>query len=152
MFHQHSLPVSKPHEQARSILKTALSAEMISVEQLHGILTAGFEELVLLDIRTTVEQREMLIPGSTLYPCPHDLENRANLTPFRTHFTRTFNRHLFDGDTAHILICRTGPRAGIALEWMLKNGFRACELLGGIQEWQWKGLPLQRPSTVGTLH
>ncbi len=152
MFQRSIYPTSEYHDQVETVLEMALLAEMISAEQLHAIIQVDFEDIVLLDIRTSTEQQDNIIPGATLYPCAHDLQDRSNLVPFTDHFARTFNRDFFDLDKRYILICRTGPRAGIALKIMLEHGFQACELLGGIQEWQSKGFPLENRSIKQTIH
>lgn len=132
--------------ETREIGRKALFNEMISVEQLHRIVQAPPPEAVLLDLRTPVEQREGVIPGSVLLPCDHNLENRQDTEPFRRSFDRLFDPLRFDREKWYILICRSGPRTAIALPYFLDHGLQACELIGGVMEWTRQGHELIAPS------
>lgn len=127
---------------AESLLEKALESEMISAEQLSRLTQENLSHVVLLDVRTTTEHHQGVIPGSILFPCDHDLDNLENTTIFSKSFHDRFRPELFDAAWNYILICRTGPRTAIALETFLEHGLSACELLGGITEWQRRGLPL----------
>ncbi len=131
-----------------TILERAMDTEMISAQQLHDLCIACPPGVVLLDIRAEEEQRDGIIPGSTLFPCDHDLQNRENKTIFTRCFLQRFDPARFDENNKHILICRSGPRAAIALNTFLEHDLPGCELLGGILEWQRCGLSLTRPDTV----
>ena len=128
------------------ILAKAMASEMISVQQLHHLIQFPQPLVVLLDVRTPTEQQLGVIPGSMLFPCDHDLNNLDNTTIFAESFHSRFRPEQFDPTAYYILICRTGPRTAIALEVFLQHNLFACELLGGITEWQHKGLALQPPS------
>lgn len=130
---------------AKRILEKSLESEMIAVAQLDILNQAKLPGVVLLDVRTTIEHRQGVIPGSVLFPCDHDLENLENTTVFTKSFHKNFHPEAFDQELQYILICRTGPRTAIALETFLQHGFSACELLGGVTEWQHLGLALQSP-------
>ncbi|MBF0161629.1 MAG: hypothetical protein HQL88_05000 [Magnetococcales bacterium] len=129
------------------ILEKALESEMISVEQLHHLLQARPPRVVLLDVRTAQEHRLGVIPGSRMLPCDHDLDNLENMAIFSDSFRERFRPEQFDPADRHILVCRTGPRTAVALAAFLQHDLPACEVLGGITEWQRKGLPLQLPDS-----
>ncbi|MEO5363814.1 MAG: rhodanese-like domain-containing protein [Magnetococcus sp. DMHC-8] len=128
------------------ILAQAIDSEMISVEQLALLLQAPPPTLTLLDVRTPMEHRQGVIPGSVLFPCDHDLDNLENTTIFSASFRSRFKPEAFAPDRQYVLICRTGPRTAIALEAFLCYSLAACELLGGVTEWRKKGLALQLPN------
>ncbi|WP_130472766.1 rhodanese-like domain-containing protein [Candidatus Magnetaquicoccus inordinatus] len=135
---------------AEQILKKAMDAEMISVEQLYQLLQNGpLPTVTLLDVRTPTEQQLGIIPGSVLFPCAHDLENLENTAIFSASFQENFHPENFDPEQYYILICRTGPRTAIALEAFLQHELVACELLGGITEWRQKGYTVQIPEEGG---
>lgn len=132
-------------EESREVLDKALFNEMISVDQLHLVVEAAPEGTVILDIRTGIEHREGVIPGARLFPCDHNLENRQDLDPFKISFAALFDPGRFDPTLRYILICRSGPRTEIALEAFLDGGLKACELIGGVEEWKRQGYPLVSP-------
>ncbi len=144
------MSVSNPSLSPERILEKAMESEMISVEQLHCVLQNPPPHVVLLDVRTPVEHRQGVIPGSVLFPCDHDLENLQNTAIFAESFRARFRPEDFDPTRQYILICRTGPRTAIALDIFLCYNLAACELLGGVSEWQQKGLALQRPNSDTT--
>lgn len=46
-------------------------------------------------------------------------------------------------ESDYILICRSGKRAAMAAEILVKNGFRSVKVLsGGVMQWEKEGLPL----------
>lgn len=137
-----SLPASPEH-----ILEKALESEIISAEQLHTLIQSPPPNLIWLDIRTPIEQKQGIIPGSTLFPCDHNLQNLEDTTIFTESFCKKFMPETFDTEKCYILICRTGPRTGIALEIFLRHNLPACELLGGITEWQRLGLAVCPPNS-----
>ncbi|MBF0126405.1 MAG: bacteriohemerythrin [Magnetococcales bacterium] len=130
-------------EETREIIEKALFNEMISIEQLRRVIDRAPADAILLDLRTPDEHREGVIPGSTLFPCDHNLENRQDTEPFLRCFTARFDPEQFNPHNWYILVCRSGPRAAIALESFLQHGLKACELIGGIQEWLRQGLQLE---------
>ncbi|MBF0461646.1 MAG: hypothetical protein HQL87_09640 [Magnetococcales bacterium] len=128
---------------AASILERAMATGMISAQQLHHLLHASLPRVVLLDVRTPVEHQQGIIPGSVLFPCDHDLSSVKNMAIFTKSFGEKFRPEAFDPTCHYVLICRTGPRMAVALEIFLRHHFTACELLGGVTEWQRQGLALQ---------
>jgi hemerythrin-like metal-binding protein len=119
----------------QKIIDTALFNEIVSASQLKQIITLAPPDAVLVDLRTDIEQQEGIIPGSHLYPCDHNLENRQDTKLFQDSFSAKFNPDQFDSSKRFFLICRSGPRTGIALEAFLENDLMACELIGGVEEW-----------------
>jgi hemerythrin len=128
--------------ETRQIAEKALFNEMISAEQLQRIIELAAGNAVLLDLRTESEQAEGIIPGSFLYPCDHNLQDRQDTEPFRRSFEGRFMPEAFNADRWYVLICRSGPRAAIALESFQQHELQACELIGGIQEWLRQGYAL----------
>ncbi|MEO5345988.1 MAG: hemerythrin domain-containing protein [Magnetococcus sp. YQC-9] len=128
--------------ETREIAKKALFNEMISVQHLHRALELGKPGMVVLDLRTQTEQNEGVIVGSELFSCDHNLVDRLDTAPFRRSFISHFDPERFDPEALHVLICRSGPRAAIALEYFQESDLKACELIGGIQEWTRQGYPL----------
>ncbi|MBF0417785.1 MAG: hemerythrin domain-containing protein [Magnetococcales bacterium] len=128
--------------ETREITEKALFNEMISVQHLHRAIELGRPGLVILDLRTPVEQAEGIIAGSELFACDHNLLDRQDTEPFRQSFGARFDPEAFDPEALHVLICRSGPRAAIALEAFQEHELKACELIGGIQEWVRQGYAL----------
>lgn len=137
-------------EETQNVIDKALFNEMISASQLHLIVQTRPEKAIFLDIRTTTEHQEGIIPHSQLFPCEHNLENRQDTAPFKQSFYNQFHPSRFEADTRYFLICRSGPRTEIALESFLQHGLMACELIGGIEEWKRQGYPVE-PVTATTL-
>ncbi|MEO5365515.1 MAG: bacteriohemerythrin [Magnetococcus sp. WYHC-3] len=129
-------------EETREVLDRAVFNEMISADQLRMIVDAARPDTVIVDLRTATEQAEGIIPCSVLFPCDHNLDNRADTGPFTRSFTRRFDATLLDADKRYVLVCRSGPRAEIALEAFLEQGLKACELIGGMVEWQHQNHPV----------
>ncbi|MBF0182031.1 MAG: hemerythrin domain-containing protein [Magnetococcales bacterium] len=135
--------------ETRAITEKALFNEMIAAQHLHRALELGGCGMVLLDLRTDIEQNDGIIRGSRLLRCDHNLADRQDTEPFRRSFLARFDPGQFDAEALHVLICRSGPRAAIALEYFQENDLKACELIGGIQEWTRQGHPLVAPEELG---
>ncbi|MBF0144328.1 MAG: rhodanese-like domain-containing protein [Magnetococcales bacterium] len=131
-----------PHAQVEELLEKALEQEMISTGQLMSVVSAELAGVILLDIRTPTEFAEGIIRSSHLFPCDHNLVNREDVSLFRACFDKKFDPGQFDPDLRYVLICRSGPRTEIATERFVACGLRACELVGGIEEWKRQGFPL----------
>ncbi|MBF0294259.1 MAG: hemerythrin domain-containing protein [Magnetococcales bacterium] len=132
--------------ETRAITEKALFNEMISARDLHRALELGHGGMVLVDLRTGIEQNAGIIRSSLLMPCDHNLVDRQDTAPFRRSFSAQFDPGQFAADAPHVLICRSGPRAAIALEAFQESNLKACELIGGIQEWTRQGYPLVMPA------
>ncbi len=141
--------MSENQHDAETILEKALDNEMISAQQLLELIRSRPSRVVLLDIRTEIEQRQGVIPGSMLFPCDHNLENLEDTSIFNRSFHQRFKPEGFDAGQRYVLICRTGPRTAIALATFLAHDLQACELLGGVTEWVNKGFELD---PIGPLH
>ena len=136
--------------ESQNILDKALFNEMISTDQLKKIVDSPPTGAVIVDLRSEMEQQEGIIPSSHLYPCDHNLKNRQDTTIFSDFFNHIFDPAHFDPEKYYILICRSGPRTAIALEIFIDNGLKACELVGGIEEWKRQQYPLV-PVDASTL-
>lgn len=144
--------MSNPSLSAEQVIKKSLDSEMISADQLYALMQSKPAHLVLLDVRTELEYKQGVIPGSKLFPCNHDLDNLENTVPFSADFHQKFSPDLFDQKNVYVLICRTGPRTAIALETFLEHELLAFELLGGVTEWSRLGYQLQDPKQSDDLH
>jgi rhodanese-related sulfurtransferase len=96
----------------------------ITVDQLREMMNSD-SNLVLLDVRNPYELEDKSlghIDGVLNIPLP-DLEKRlSELDKF------------IDKDIA--VICRSGRRSGIATDILLKNGFNAVNVLGGMIQYR----------------
>jgi len=80
--------------------------------------------IVLLDVRTIEEHKEVRIPGSILIP--YDvIEQEANVL-------------LPEKETVILVYCRTGRRSVIAAEALVKMGYTNVKNLGGIIDWPYE--------------
>lgn len=90
------------------------------------------DELVVLDVRTPAEFREVHVPGSTNLPLG-DLERRAQEI-----------RELAAARPV-LLVCRTGRRAESARAELSRKGLAGVRVLeGGLAAWVDAGLPVNR--------
>lgn len=91
----------------------------------------GNQSFVIIDIRTAEE-----------YASEH-IENTTNLD----FYSETFREELdkLDKNKTYLIYCRTGRRTAIARGIMEELGFREVyNMLGGITQWEAKGLPTLR--------
>ena len=97
---------------------------VITVEQLREMMRSD-SSLVLLDVRNPHELEDKSlghIDGVLNIPLP-ELENRlGELDEFK------------DKDIA--VICRSGRRSGTATDLLVKNGFNAVNVLGGMVQYR----------------
>ena len=124
------------------VIEKAMFNEIITANLLNQIVQIAPPDIVLIDVRTDSEHQEGIIPTSQLYPCDHNLEDRNDTAIFRQCFSKSFDYKQFDHTTRYFLICRSGPRTEVALEFFLEYGLMACELIGGIEEWKRQDLPI----------
>lgn len=88
-------------------------------------ISAG-EAVVLLDVRTNGERRRGSVPGSLHIPL-HELAARiGELEPHR-------NKEI-------VVYCQTGSRSIPATARIMKAGFKAANLKGGMAEWNFRNL------------
>ncbi len=85
---------------------------------------------VLIDIRTSSEQKKGIIPGALL------------MDFFSDNFETAINK--MDKTKTYYIYCASGGRSSEASELMLKNGFmHVVDLDGGIKKWKEANLPIQ---------
>jgi rhodanese-related sulfurtransferase len=82
----------------------------------------------LLDVREPYEFKEGHIPGARLLPLG-ELESRLNELPV---------------DREILVICRSGNRSGAATRQLIRAGYQAVNLNGGMIGWQRAGYPVKR--------
>jgi rhodanese-related sulfurtransferase len=91
---------------------------------------------VLLDVREPAEWQVGHVPGAVHVPLGQ-LEGRFGALP---------------RDQRIVVICRSGNRSGTATAVLVRSGFDAVNLRGGMQAWASAGLPVEtgdaRPGTV----
>jgi rhodanese-related sulfurtransferase len=94
----------------------------VDVKEAHALLSTDTTVLVL-DVRTPAEYTGELghIPNSILIPL-QELETR--LGQLEAHRGKTI-----------LAVCRTGRRSGIAASMLVKNGYRALNVEGGMVAW-----------------
>lgn len=83
---------------------------------------------LLLDCREPHEWREVRIPDSLhipMYQVPHRLAE-------------------LDGETPITVVCAHGVRSYAVAEYLIRNGFKARSLKGGIEAWQMHGGEVER--------
>lgn len=80
----------------------------------------------LLDVRTKKENAESRIKGTTLIPLP-ELEDRLDELPKQD----------------IVVYCRSDNRSSYAVSILEKHGFRAFNLVGGIESWKDKGFGVE---------
>ncbi len=100
----------------------------IDVETLVSQLGTGDHGLLLLDVREQEEWRFGHAPGSVNVPLS-TLPSRVD--------TLDRNRRV-------ICVCRSGNRSAKATEWLLRQGFDAVNLVGGMNVWSSFGHPVVR--------
>lgn len=98
----------------------------------HHEIDARPGEYLIIDVRTPAEFREVHIPGSINVPLA-DVGRFASELKARA------------AGNEVILTCRTGKRATMAFEQLLRKGLSDCRVLeGGINSWVEAGLPIDR--------
>ncbi|NWF71286.1 MAG: rhodanese-like domain-containing protein [Chloroflexi bacterium] len=82
----------------------------------------------LLDVRTAAEFRDAHIQGAVLIPLD-ELEDRLAEVP---------------RERAIICVCRSGSRSGMATSQLVRAGYDASNLQGGMIAWGMAGLPVKK--------
>ena len=95
----------------------------ISADNVKEMVDAG-DDFVLLDVRTPEEYAEAHI------------EPAKNL-PVDSIDTDTASKFIPSTDTPVVVYCRSGHRAGIALDTLKSLGYTNVKNMGGISEWTW---------------
>ncbi len=111
--------------------QNAKNVASISVNQAHEMVAKDSTVLVL-DVRTLAEFTGDLghVENSVLIPI-QELEQR------------TGELEKYKGRKI-LAICRTGRRSGIAVEELLKNGYNAVNVEGGMVQWNKAGFPVTK--------
>jgi rhodanese-related sulfurtransferase len=116
-----------------SLLALGATAADVGQEALLKRIDAKDRSLVVLDVRTPAEFAEGHVPGAR--NIPHDaIEGQMSSL-----------EGLKDKDV--VVYCRSGKRAGLALETLSKHGFtRLSHLEGDMQGWLAAGRPVEKPA------
>lgn len=95
--------------------------KIITPAQLKKKLEAG-EKLELVDVREDYEVQQGKVPGAKHIPMA---EIPANLS-------------YFDKNKEYIFICRSSRRSGNVCLYMQEQGYKVCNMIGGMLEWKGK--------------
>ena len=120
-----SCTASQTSVQVQPAVAQAAVAELpaeISVEKAATYYSAG---AFVLDVRQPEEWNEVHIPNTTLIPLP-ELSSRLSELP---------------KDESIIIICRSGNRSAQARDILLRAGFEATSVAGGMNDWKAAGYP-----------
>lgn len=93
----------------------------ITPEELQKKLEAG-EKLELVDVREYDEVAQGMIPGAKHIP--------MNEIPEKLDY--------FKKDQEYIFICRSGRRSANVCFYMQDQGYKVCNMVGGMLEWKGK--------------
>lgn len=105
----------------------------IGVEALNELLQSASTPVRLVDIRTTNEVAQGVIPGAEFVP--------MQLIPRKMESWR--------GDELVVLYCRSGVRSAQACVFLAEQGLtNIVNLRGGIVDWHRLGLPVVAPETL----
>ncbi|MDR2714752.1 MAG: rhodanese-like domain-containing protein [Coriobacteriales bacterium] len=97
---------------------------VISAQEAHERIAAAQaqgEELIVLDVRTPAEYRQVRIPGAVLLPVD-ELSRRAST-------------ELPNKDVPILVYCQSGGRAGSAVSQLKSLGYSDVVSFGGIMQW-----------------
>ena len=98
----------------------------ITPDEVARRLAVG-EQLLVLDVRQPDEYAEGHVAGSTLIPLDQ-LALRLDELP---------------KDRPIAVICRSGNRSGVATGMLLRDGFTAANVTGGMLAWQQRSLAME---------
>lgn len=113
----------------------AADVPVVAQEQLQSRLAAKDPQVVVLDVRTPEEFAAGHVPGAI--NVPHD-QVEARIAELRGARDRDL-----------VVYCRSGKRAGVALETLGRLGFtRLAHLEGDWLAWESAGLPAERPALL----
>ncbi len=93
------------------------------------------EGAVIIDVREPDEYREAHVVGSVLIPMG-EVAERVDEIP---------------DDQPVYVICRSGARSGRAVEWLIRQGYDATNVSGGILAWLELGNPAVTGDEAGSL-
>lgn len=96
--------------------------DTLSIESSKGVELYGNEDYVFLDVRTEDEHRLKAIPNTPVLPV-QELEARIDeLKKYK--------------DKKIVVYCRSGNRSRKGTDILLKHGYDAVNLLGGMIQWK----------------
>ncbi|HEY7976189.1 MAG TPA: rhodanese-like domain-containing protein [Ktedonobacterales bacterium] len=99
----------------------------IFTREAHEKLQVG--SALLVDVREPWEYEEVHVSGARLIPLGE--------------FTRRYGELPHDQDL--LIICHSGYRSGQATNFLQRHGYpRASNVVGGMEEWEEAGLPVER--------
>ena len=87
----------------------------------EALLMYESNERIFVDVRTEAEHIQSSIPNSILIP--------LNELPFRLAELENYKAEKI------VVYCRVGNRSQVATELLIKEGYKATNLLGGIVDW-----------------
>jgi rhodanese-related sulfurtransferase len=100
-----------------------------SLPKLNPGEVAGRDDLQIVDVRDDYEWQAGRIEGSTHIPMS-DLPARLDD---------------IDAATPAVIVCRSGNRSAQVATFLLRQGYDASNLHGGVKAWVADGLPLTTP-------
>ena len=104
----------------------------INASQLSDMIRNGAESFRLVDVRSSIEMAQGMLPGAEAVP--------MHLVPLRIEEFRRAGKIVF--------YCRTGARSGQVCAFLQQNGVDSVvNLQGGIVDWYRKGHPIEVPDT-----
>ncbi|AEA46376.1 rhodanese-like domain-containing protein [Archaeoglobus veneficus] len=123
---------------AQEAVKEQVAGEDLTVKNISPVeafeliqKNKGNPDFVILDVRTPEEFSQ------------GHIENAINVNYYSKTFENELNR--LDKNKTYLVYCRTGHRSGLAVEVMKELGFKKVyNMMGGIAEWEAKGLPVVR--------
>jgi rhodanese-related sulfurtransferase len=95
-----------------------------TIESLSALNMIGNDDYYFLDVRTIKEHKMKSIPNTDCIPVQEIKERMDELNNYR-------NKKI-------IVYCRSGNRSGIATKILNENGFKATNMIGGINGWKGK--------------
>jgi rhodanese-related sulfurtransferase len=104
----------------------------INVSQLSNMIEHEAESFRLIDVRSTNEMAQGILPGAEALP--------MHLVPLRIDELRQVGKIVF--------YCRTGARSAQVCAFLQQQGVnQVINLRGGIVDWYRKGFPIVAPDT-----
>ena len=88
----------------------------------NGLKIFSESKAIFLDVRTRSENEFISIPNSLLIP--------VSELPYRIDELLKFKEQDI------VVYCRVGNRSGVATDYLTQNGYKAMNLLGGIEAWR----------------
>ena len=104
--------------------EVAFEIESISVKKLKFLLNHSSNEILLIDVRNTIEHNECSIIGSQLIPLS-DIESGKSIQKIRN-FAEQKDLYIF---------CKSGKRSLRAIKHLKKYGISGINIEGGIEAW-----------------